>query len=59
MPHGIMPDSARQEGSDTTYGLINNLRDRGNAWHGIWFQDREGEHVRDAGKFPPADRTQE
>jgi hypothetical protein len=24
MPHGIMPDSARQEGSETTYGLINN-----------------------------------
>jgi hypothetical protein len=23
MPHGIMPDSARQEGSATTYGLIN------------------------------------
>jgi hypothetical protein len=23
MPHGIMPDSARQEGSETTYGLIN------------------------------------
>src|ERR1700683_921329 len=23
MPYGIMPDSARQEGSATTYGLIN------------------------------------
>jgi hypothetical protein len=23
MPHGIMPDSARQEGNETTYGLIN------------------------------------
>jgi hypothetical protein len=23
MPQGIMPDSARQEGSETTYGLIN------------------------------------
>src|SRR3984893_13244321 len=23
MPYGIMPDSARQEGSETTYGLIN------------------------------------
>jgi proline iminopeptidase len=25
MPYGIMPDSARQEGSATTYGLINKL----------------------------------
>jgi hypothetical protein len=27
MPHGIMPDSARQEGSATTYGLINTIAD--------------------------------
>jgi hypothetical protein len=25
MPYGIMPDSARQEGSATTYGLINSV----------------------------------
>jgi hypothetical protein len=25
MPYGIMPDSARQEGSATTYGLINSI----------------------------------
>jgi hypothetical protein len=27
MPYGIMPDSARQEGSATTYGLINTVPD--------------------------------
>jgi hypothetical protein len=34
MPQGIMPDSARQEGSATTYGPINNSEElaRPEAW---------------------------